>query len=105
MNPPSLVHFQVVAIGLFVLGFFTVATRQHAIAILMCIELILNGANVNFVAFARFGAVAWPVAGHVLVVASIMVAAAEVAIALAIVLAVFRAFHTIDTTVTTELRE
>ena len=58
----GLSHFLVVATILFSLGFYTVATRKNAVGILMGVELILNAANINFVAFSRYGSVANPVA-------------------------------------------
>ena len=94
---PGLIHFLVVAAILFVLGFYTVITRKNAIAILMGVELILNAANINFVAFARFGNLADTMAGQVFPVFVIMIAAAEASIGLAIVLAIFKNWHTIDT--------
>ena len=76
------------------LGLLTVATRRNAVAILMGVELILNAAALNFVAFAHF--VAGAVGGMVFALFIIVLAAAEAAIALAIVLAIFRHFHSID---------
>ena len=54
MIPVSLPHFLVLSAVLFVLGIFTMLTRKNAIAVLMGIELILNAANINFVAFTRY---------------------------------------------------
>jgi len=51
--PVGLPHFLILAAVLFVLGVFTMLTRRNAIAVLMGIELILNAANINFVAFTR----------------------------------------------------
>ena len=58
MNIPAvgLPHFLVLSAILLVLGIFTMLTRRNAIAVLMGIELILNAANINFVAFTRYGA-------------------------------------------------
>ncbi len=101
----GLEHFLVVGAILFALGFYTVVTRTNAIAVLMGVELILNAANLNFVAFARYGAVANPLAGQVFPVFGIMVAAAEAAVGLAIVLAIFQNWGGIDTEATTSLRD
>ncbi len=101
----ALEHFLVVAALLFSIGFYTVVTRRNAVAILMGIELILNAANINFVAFARYGSVANPLAGQVFPVFGIMIAAAEAAVGLAIVLAIFQTWKGIDTEATTSLRE
>jgi len=78
---------------------FTVLTRRNAIGVLMGIELMLNGAGLNFVAFSRF---LQPVqttsllSGQVFTLFIIAIAAAEVAVALAIVLALYSRMKTID---------
>jgi NADH-quinone oxidoreductase subunit K len=99
----GLPHFLVVSAALFALGMLTVATRRNAVAILMGVEMILNSANLNFVAFAHY--VEGAIAGQVFAVFIIVLAASEAAIALAIVLAIFRSFRTIDSHETTVLRE
>lgn len=101
----GLSHFLVVSTVLFSLGFFTVATRKNAVAILMGVELILNAANINFVAFSRYGVVQNVIAGQVFPVFGIMIAAAEAAVGLAIVLAIFQNWGSIDTEKTASLRE
>jgi NADH-quinone oxidoreductase subunit K len=104
MTAVGLEHFLVVAASLFSLGFYTVVTRRSAVGILMGVELILNAANLNFVAFWRFGAPSNVLAGQVFPVFVIMVAAAEVAVGLAIVLAMFKNAGSIDTAKTRTLR-
>jgi NADH-quinone oxidoreductase subunit K len=99
----GLPHFLVVSAILFALGLFTVATRRNAVAILMGVELILNAAALNFVAFGHF--VAGAVGGAVFALFIIVLAAAEAAIALAIVLAIFRHFRSIDAHDVSTLRE
>ncbi len=69
---------------LFCLGLYAVVTRKNGVAILMGIELILNAANINFIAFSKF--VTQTVDGHVMAIFIIMLAAAEAAVALAIIL-------------------
>ena len=96
-------HYLVVSALLLGLGVLTVATRRNAVAVLMGVELILNAANINFVAFAHF--VEGRVGGQAFAVFIILLAAAEAAVALAIVLAVFRGFRTIDTNETSTLKE
>ncbi|MEE8450057.1 MAG: NADH-quinone oxidoreductase subunit NuoK [Thermodesulfobacteriota bacterium] len=81
-------HYLVVAAVLFSLGFFAVITRRNAIAVLMGVELILNAANINFVAFSRF--VAGGLTGQLFAIFVIILAAAEAAVALAIVIALYR---------------
>ena len=98
----SLQHFLVLSALLFCLGLFCVVTRRNAIGILMGIELILNSANVNYVAFARYGHAQYD--GQVFAIFVIMLAAAEAAIGLAIVLGIYRSFETIDVEATDRLR-
>lgn len=69
---------------LFSLGLYSVVTRRNAVAILMGVELILNAANINFVAFSKF--VTHSLDGHLISIFIIMLAAAEAAVALAIIL-------------------
>jgi NADH-quinone oxidoreductase subunit K len=88
---------------LFCLGLFTVITRRNAISVLMGVELILNSANINYVAFSRFSS--GGVDGQVYAIFVIMLAAAEAAVGLAIVLAIFQIFHTIDVEAAESLRE
>ena len=97
--PYSLQSFLIVSSLLFCLGMFTVLTRRNAIGVLMGIELILNGAGLNFVAFSRFlqpVQVTSLLSGQVFTLFIIAIAAAEVAVALAIVLALYSRMKTID---------
>jgi len=80
---------------LFCLGLYGVFTRRNIIAILMSMELMLNAVNINFVAFNRFRwnekiDVHYVLTGHVAALFVIVVAAAEVAVGLALVIAVYR---------------
>jgi NADH-quinone oxidoreductase subunit K len=102
LAPVALPHVLVVAAALFCLGLLTVATRRNAVAILMGVELILNGSALNLVAFSRF--VEGGVAGQAFAVFVLVLAAASAAVALAIVLAVFRNFRSIDANDTSTLR-
>jgi NADH-quinone oxidoreductase subunit K len=98
----SLVHYLTVAAVLFGLGLFTVMTRRNAVGILLGVELILNAAALNFVAFEYF--VAGGVSGQVFTVFIIILAASEAAIALAIVLQVYRGFRSIFSDQLTDLK-
>lgn len=89
----GLEHYLTVGALLFGLGVFAVMTRRNAVGLLMGVELILNAANVNFVAFARY--VGHGLDGQVVAAFVIVLAAAEAAVALAIVLAMFRNFGTV----------
>jgi len=84
----GLEHFLTVSAALFSLGVLGLLTRRNAVNVLMSIELILNSANVNLVAFSRYGA--GNLQGQVFAVFVLVVAAAEVAVALAIVLTLYR---------------
>jgi len=99
----TLVHYLVVGALLFALGLVTVATRRNAVGVLMGVELVLNGANVNFVAFGRYGGDA--VGGSVFALFVIVLAAAEAAVGLAIVLALFQTSKSIDVRQADLLRE
>ena len=79
---------------LFSLGTFAVMTRRNGIAVLMGVELILNAANLNFVAFSRFGGMNMD--GHIFSLFIIVLAAAEAAVALAIVINIYNNLHTIN---------
>lgn len=90
----SLQVYLTLAAILFSLGMFAVITRRNAIAVLMGIELILNAANLNFIAFARFGGM--NITGHIFALFVIVLAAAEVAVALAIIINLYQNFNSIN---------
>jgi NADH:ubiquinone oxidoreductase subunit K len=95
---PDLSKFLVIGALLFVIGVAGVLTRRNIIVIFMSVELILNAANLNFVAFSRYLQLtgnANAVAGQVFTVFIIVVAAAEAAIGLGIVIALYRNRETI----------
>lgn len=98
----GLLHYLVVSAVLFGFGLFCVLTRRHTVAILLGVELILNAAALNFVAFEHF--VAGGIAGQVFTVFIITLAACEAAIALAIVLQVYRSHRTIIADEITDLK-
>ncbi|HMQ20999.1 MAG TPA: NADH-quinone oxidoreductase subunit NuoK [Planctomycetota bacterium] len=83
------------ALVLFAVGLYAVLARRNLIAILIGVELMLNAANINFLAFHRF-VTNDPAVGQIVVLFVIGLAAAEVAIALSIVLAVYRERKAID---------
>ena len=95
---PDLSKFLIIAALLFAVGVAGVLTRRNIIVIFMSIELILNAANLNFIAFSRYlqetGSVN-AVAGQVFTVFIIVVAAAEAAIGLGLVIALYRNRETI----------
>jgi NADH:ubiquinone oxidoreductase subunit K len=81
---------------LFAVGLAGALTRRNTILVLVGIELMLNAANINFVAFWRFGPQAEAMTGMIFVLFSIGVAAAEAAVGLALILAVYRHAKTTD---------
>jgi NADH-quinone oxidoreductase subunit K len=93
--PIPIQGYLVVSALLFSIGLVGVLARRNAIAVLLGVELMLNAANLNFVAFWRYGGGA-RMEGQVFAIVVITVAAAEAAIALAIVLNVYRRFRTVN---------
>ncbi|MHC4215880.1 MAG: NADH-quinone oxidoreductase subunit NuoK [Planctomycetota bacterium] len=87
-------HFLILTALIFCLGLYNVMTRRNAIGVLMGVELILNAAAINFVAFSHYGGNR--VAGQIYTLFIIVLAAAEAAVALAIVVAIYKRFHNID---------
>lgn len=84
---------------LFAIGAYGVMTRRNAIVVLMCIEIMLNAANINLVAFSSYHTVLHgtpDASGQAFALFSIAIAAAEVAVGLAIILSVYRRYQTID---------
>ena len=78
---------------LFVIGAFGVLVRRNAIIMFLCIELMLNAVNLTFLAFARF---LHSMEGQIFVFFVMVVAAAEVAVGLAIIIAIYRNRETVD---------
>ncbi len=98
----GLAHYLTVAAILFTLGIFGIfLNRKNVIVILMSIELILLAVNINFVAFSTH---IGDMVGQVFAMLVLTVAAAEAAIGLAIVLGIYRSFHTIDVEAIDRLR-
>jgi NADH-quinone oxidoreductase subunit K len=89
-------HYLLVGALLFSAGIGVVISRKNAIAVLCGVELILNAAALNFVAFNRFSAPAARLDGQVFTIFIIILAAAEAAIALAILLNLFQHTNTVD---------
>lgn len=79
---------------LFSIGLAGALTRRNAIIVLLGIELMLNAANVNFIAFWRFGSNPEALTGVLFVIFSIAVAAAEAAVGLALIIAIHRHYKT-----------
>jgi NADH-quinone oxidoreductase subunit K len=91
----GLTPYLIVSAALFGLGAYAALTRRNAVALLMGVELMLNAANLNFVAFWRYLAPA-SMEPQVFVIIGATVAAAEAAVGLAVILNVYRRFNTIE---------
>src|SRR5438093_9006031 len=90
----TLQYYLLVSAALFSLGIMGVWTRKNAVNVLMGIELILNSANLNLVAFSRFST--GNLDGQIFAVFVIIIAAAEAAVALAIVLSMYRILKSVN---------
>lgn len=91
---PGLNHYLTVSVILFVIGLLAIISRRNVIMVLMGVELILNSANLNIVAFSRF--TAFSLEGHMIALFVIIIAAAEAAVALAIALNIYNRFKTVN---------
>ena len=87
-------HYLIISAALFSLGIKGVLTRKNAVNVLMGVELILNSANINLVAFSKYSA--GNMSGQIFAIFVIVVAAAEAAVALAIVLSMYRIIKTVN---------
>ena len=92
MNPLS--AYLILASCLFAIGLAGALTRRNAILVLIGIELMLNAANLNFIAFWRYGPNPEALTGILFVIFSIGVAAAEAAVGLALIIAIYRHYKT-----------
>ena len=92
--PVGVSHYLVVGAVLFVCGALCMATKRNALGVLMGIELVLNGANLNFIAFWRHSPNAEALQGVLFAIFSIAIAAAEAAVGLALIIAIFRHYRT-----------
>jgi len=101
-GPNGLLNYLLLAGLLFATGVFCVISRRNAVGILMGLELILNAAGLNFVAFARF--LGHRLDGQAFTLFIIVLAAAEAAVALALVLAIFQTREDIELDKANELK-
>jgi NADH-quinone oxidoreductase subunit K len=95
MSEVGLTPFLLLSAFMFACGVTCVAVKRNAIGILMGVELILNAANVNLIAFARFNA-GFRLEGQVFALMVVVLAAAEAAVALAIILNFYNNHATVD---------
>jgi NADH:ubiquinone oxidoreductase subunit K len=87
-------YYLIASAALFSLGIYGLLTRKNAINVLMAVELMFNSANINLVAFSRF--VSGDVSGQLFALFVIVIAACEAAVALAIVMSLYRLLKTVD---------
>ncbi len=99
--PVGLTQYLLLSASLFTIGVLTVILRRNLLVIFMGVELMLNAGNLAILSFSRFGA---GPSGHVYVLLIMTVAAAEVAVGLAIVIALFRTRKTVNADEATYLR-
>ncbi len=97
MTSIGLEHYLMLSAVLFVIGLFGALTKRNNIAVLLCIEIMLNGVNVAMVAFSRY-VVPAELTGQIFAIFIIAVGAAEAAVGLAIIMAVYRQRGTVDPT-------
>ena len=98
-------HYLILAALLFCIGLMGAFTRRNAIVVLFSVEIMLNAANLNLIAFWRFGDNPALQHGPLFTLFAIAVAAAEVAVGLALVIAVYRHFRSVDLEVMDTLKE
>ena len=91
----GLEHFLILSAVLFAIGLYGALAKRNAVAILMGIEIMFNAVNVALVAFSRFSA-AQVITGQVFAIFVIPVAAGEAAVALALIIAIYRTRQTVD---------
>lgn len=108
-EPVGVAHYLVVGAVLFVAGIVAMATKRNLLGVLMGSELVLNGANLNFVAvgspYLRGDAASAGLDGQLMALFVIVLAAAEAAVALAIALNFYNTTHTIDVDAADQLRD
>jgi NADH-quinone oxidoreductase subunit K len=99
----QLAHFLIVSAVLFAFGIYAMVTRRNAILVLMGLELVLNAANLNLIAFTRYGGM--NLDGQVAAIFVIILAAAEAVVALAIVLNIYHRFQTVNVDEISSMKE
>jgi len=89
----GLEHFLILSAILFSIGLYGALAKRNAVVILMCIEIMLNAVNIAMVAFSRYSHI---ITGQVFAIFIMVVAAAEVAVGLAIIVTIYRSRGTVD---------
>ena len=93
--------YVILSLALFCIGLFGILTRRNALMFLMSVELMLNAANINLIAFAFYHG---NLTGQVFALFTMALAAAEVAVGLGIILVLYRNFRDVDVTVPSAMR-
>ena len=93
----GLEHYLILSAILFSIGLYVALTKRNAVVILMCVEIMLNAVNIAMVAFSRYIAPTL-LTGQVFAIFIMVVAAAEAAVGLAIIIAIYRSRETIEST-------
>jgi NAD(P)H-quinone oxidoreductase subunit 4L len=88
-------HYLVLSAVLFCIGFYGVLAKRNAVVILMCIEIMLNAVNITLVAFSRY-VVPMLLTGQIFAIFVIVVAAAEAAVGIAIIITIYRRRESVD---------
>ena len=101
-NTIGLDHYLVISAILFGFGLFAIVTRKNAIVVLMGVELILNAANINLLAFSKYNG---GMEGVMFSLFVIVLAAAEAAVALAIIINIYKTFNTVDVSSIDSMKE
>jgi NADH:ubiquinone oxidoreductase subunit K len=89
----GLEHFLVLSAVLFSIGLYGALTKRNAVVVLICVEIMLNAVNIAMVAFSRYGNI---LTGQVFAIFIMVVAAAEVAVGLAIIINIYRSRESVD---------
>jgi NADH-quinone oxidoreductase subunit K len=94
-------YYAILSAAVFCIGLFGVLTRRNALVFLMSVELLLNAANLNFVAFAQYHG---NLTGQTFSLFTMALAAAEVAVGIGIILTLYRNFRDVDVTIADSMR-
>jgi NADH-quinone oxidoreductase subunit K len=97
-------HMLLLSAVVFTAGIYTILTRKNAVSILMGVELVLNAANINFVAFSQYTRIGG-IHGNVFVIFVLLLAAAEAAVALAIIIGIYHNFGRVDVDQADQMKE
>lgn len=100
MSPPGLEAYLLLSAAMFAVGLYGVLTRRNLVALVLSVELMANAANLNLVAYSRFGDHPW---GQAFALFAIALTVAEVVVGLALVILVSRTHGTIDADAVGEL--